>query len=442
MDFALLPPEINSGRMYSGAGAGPMLAAASAWDGLAAELHTVGMAYESMIDELNDSWVGPSATAMAVAATPYAHWMRAASAQAEQTANKARTAAAAYESAFAMTVPPPVVAANRTQLMSLLTTNFLGQNTAAIAATEAHYAQMWAQDAAAMYNYAGNAAAAARLTPFTEPPHTTNPAGSANQSAAVGQAAATSAAGHAQTATSSLSAVPQLLNSLASPLAATPPPTAAASLAPLAQAVPIDAGTAASFAALASSLFGAFVIDSAGSFGIDVAGSFGIDLIGVGEIAADLGPPAAGLFSSVAPVTASVGEAASVGALSVPPAWTLAAPSVIQQVGSPLSAATAAAVPAGESAIPLAEMATAGLAGRATAAVGRGGRGRAGTATRQRSEPKQPAQQPERPQQKERPARGPISRIAGELRELADLRDGGILTEEEFTEEKRRLLGR
>ncbi len=33
LDFAMLPPEINSARMYAGAGSGPMLAAASAWNG-------------------------------------------------------------------------------------------------------------------------------------------------------------------------------------------------------------------------------------------------------------------------------------------------------------------------------------------------------------------------------------------------------------------------
>lgn len=34
MDFAVLPLEINSGRMYSGAGAGSMISAAVVWDGL------------------------------------------------------------------------------------------------------------------------------------------------------------------------------------------------------------------------------------------------------------------------------------------------------------------------------------------------------------------------------------------------------------------------
>ena len=38
VNFLVLPPEINSALMYLGAGSGPMLAAAAAWDGLAGEL--------------------------------------------------------------------------------------------------------------------------------------------------------------------------------------------------------------------------------------------------------------------------------------------------------------------------------------------------------------------------------------------------------------------
>jgi hypothetical protein len=37
MDIGALPPEIRSGRMYSGPGYGSMPAAAAAWDGLAAD---------------------------------------------------------------------------------------------------------------------------------------------------------------------------------------------------------------------------------------------------------------------------------------------------------------------------------------------------------------------------------------------------------------------
>ncbi len=86
-----------------------------------------------------------------------------------------------------MTVPPVVIAANRSLLMSLIATNVLGQNTAAIAATEVHYAEMWAQDATAMYGYAGSAATASTLTPFASPPPTTNPAGGTQQAGAAAQ---------------------------------------------------------------------------------------------------------------------------------------------------------------------------------------------------------------------------------------------------------------
>jgi PPE-repeat protein len=38
MSFLTMPPEINSLLIFSGAGSAPMLSAAAAWDGLAAEL--------------------------------------------------------------------------------------------------------------------------------------------------------------------------------------------------------------------------------------------------------------------------------------------------------------------------------------------------------------------------------------------------------------------
>ncbi|MCV7276198.1 PPE family protein [Mycolicibacter arupensis] len=170
MDFALLPPEVNSSRMYSGAGARPLMAAASAWSALAAELSSMGLAYDAMIDAVRAGQVEPGAAAMTAAAAPFAQWMHVTSAQAERVASAARSAAAAYDTAFAMTAPPSMVTANRAQLMSLVVNNFLGHNTAAIAATEAQYSHLWAQNGAAMYGYAVTSTVAARLAPFTQPP--------------------------------------------------------------------------------------------------------------------------------------------------------------------------------------------------------------------------------------------------------------------------------
>src|SRR5208283_6123157 len=141
-----------------------------------------------------ESWRGPASVFMAAAAATYVAWMGAAATQSEQAATQARTAASAYEAAFAATVPPPLIAANRTQLAMLVATNFLGINTPAIMATEAQYAEMWAQDAAAMYGYAGSSAAAATLTPFTAPQQNTNPAGLSAQSAAVSKSIGSSTA--------------------------------------------------------------------------------------------------------------------------------------------------------------------------------------------------------------------------------------------------------
>src|SRR6202020_2824168 len=150
MDFALLPPEINSGLMYAGPGSGSLVAAAAAWDGLAAGLWSAATSYSSVISGLTAGWQGPSSAAMAAAAAPYAAWMSGTAAQAEQASAQARAAGTAYPTPFAAMVPPPVIAANRSQLALLVEGNLLGQNTPAIVATEAQYADMWAQDAAAM----------------------------------------------------------------------------------------------------------------------------------------------------------------------------------------------------------------------------------------------------------------------------------------------------
>jgi PPE-repeat protein len=331
MDFGMLPPEINSARMYTGPGAGPMLAAAAAWDGLAAQLHFTAASYSSVISGLAAGWQGPSSAMMAAAAAPYTAWMSAAASQAEQTAIQARAAVAAYETAFAATVPPPFIAANRALLMSLIATNFLGQNTPAIAATEAHYAEMWAQDAAAMFGYAGSSASASQVTPFTEPPQTTNPAAAGAQAAAVAHAVGTSAGANTQSVlTQLISAVPQSLQNLASPVSVAPAgspsplsllgtltgPLSPLSLAPIALG---GYGFSAEPYGLVS-VSNAIADLSQKVAALPAAGSGGLLQGGLGSGTQVVG--------STAGVSADIGGASLLGRLSVPQSWASAAPAI------------------------------------------------------------------------------------------------------------------
>ena len=227
VDFGALPPEINSARMYAGPGSSSLQAAASAWNGLSAELQSAAQGYQTVITQLSsDGWTGPTSAHMASAVQPYVTWMQETAAQAEQAATQARTAAAAYEQAFTATVPPPLIAANRAETAAATQANVFGQYTPLIAQLEAQYGQMWAQDATAMYGYAGQSAAAAKVTPFASPAATTNPGGTATQAAAVSQATGTSAATGSQKVLSQLtSSMPNSLQSLATPAATAAPET-------------------------------------------------------------------------------------------------------------------------------------------------------------------------------------------------------------------------
>ena len=221
-DFASRPPEVNSALIYSGAGAGPLMAAASAFNNLSSELSSNAASYESVISQLTGSeWTGPSSEAMAAAAQPYITWLNTTSAQLQEAATQATASAAAYEAAFAASIPPPAILANRTTLAALVATNILGQNTPAIAANEALYGEFWAQDAAAMYGYA----AAPRqppptLTPLTPPAQNTNPAGQGQQAGAVSNAVGSN--GTSSTLNNTLGSLQNASSSAANPAAALP----------------------------------------------------------------------------------------------------------------------------------------------------------------------------------------------------------------------------
>ncbi|ORW70443.1 PPE family protein [Mycobacterium saskatchewanense] len=405
MDFGALPPEVNSGRMYMGPGPATMLAASAGWESLAAELSTAAGGYQSAITELTQEWQGPTSMSMAAAVAPYVVWMRVTAEQCEQAAQQATAAAGAYEVAYAMTVPPPLIAVNRARLMALVATNLFGQNTPAIMATEAEYSEMWAQDATAMYTYAANSASASTFSTFSAPPQTTNPGGVTGQAGAAAQATG----GNVQsTSTQLMSSVPQALQSLATPgstsvSAASPTAVggAAASLGSSGISAPLSAlssvtGTsktatksasagAGALSGLSSSL-GALLSGNAAGTLLDTFG-LGSDVAGLGADGAGLGADGAGLgfdgyglsldFAGVDTITgaagaeglphlgdlgglgalgpaglgegasAGVGQAASLGTLSVPPTWAEAVSSV-----TPLPAMDANTMPGGWGAAP------------------------------------------------------------------------------------------
>lgn len=467
MDFGIYPPEINSGRMYTGPGSGPMMAAAQAWGGLADELYTAASAFQSVVSELTSgTWSGPSSVSMTSAAGLYVEWLSATATQAELTATQARAAASAYEAAFMSTVPPPEIAANRSLLAALVATNFLGQNTPAIAATEAMYAEMWVQDAVAMYGYAGLSSSATTLTPFTQPQQNTDPAGSTAQAAAVSQATSTSA-GNAQSAVSSaqqaFSAIPNALQSLATSdsaatgSAATDPLTTLSNLISIFLSGPSDL-----------TFFGAIIPQDIAAGPVDLPYGIWGALSGVhtdrivsgwnGEtpsleganpapvegFPATLGNPGQ---SAVPTVAANLGEADAVGGLSVPSGWTVTAPEIRSvAMTSPLTGPGAAAAPTLEAgaASGFNQMGTGGMAGQAMvgnpAATQESNKAVTHARATNRVVGEATTDAADGDLQASPAPRTVVTGVAAAIRDIAKLRERGQLTDQEYNEEKKRLL--
>ena len=178
MDFGTLPPETNSDRMHAGPGAGSIMEAAAAWERLATRLYSAAADYWAVAAKLSARWEGPAITAMAQAAIPYIDWFKTTATRAECAAYQAAAAASAHESALAAVVPPSDIQANRGRRRSLAMANSLGNASPAIADIDAEYDRMWVQDADAMYKYARASADASRVAPFiSPPPAATEPAG-------------------------------------------------------------------------------------------------------------------------------------------------------------------------------------------------------------------------------------------------------------------------
>jgi len=377
-DFAAQPPELISAKIYSGPGAESLQAAAAAWDGLSNELQSTAANFQSVIDGLvSGDWTGPSSEAAAAAAEPYVSWLSTTAGQAEQSASQARAAASAYETALAATVPPAEIAANRTQLLSLLPANIFGQYNAAIAALEAEYAQFWAQDVAAITGYAGSSQAATTgLGSFTEAPQTTNPSGTAAQAAATTAAAPTDLESILEqaeaTATNFLNQVTAVNGDytklITNALGTIPGGSTLATTWTNLYSFISGAGSQATWTNVVNSTTG-MGISQWKNFFIYQPWSHGI---GLGSLGAGLSSPghAAGLGGLGArAATAALGSAQTVGKLSVPPSWAGATPAIrLAATSLPDNAFAATAAPTME--VPLSALNQASLGSLAGGALG------------------------------------------------------------------------
>ncbi len=332
--FTFFPPEINSALIFGGAGPGPLLTAAAAWDVLAADLSDAAASFNSVISELaGGAWLGPASVAMTAAAAPYLQWLNAAVGQAEAAAAQARAAAAAYEGASAATVPTPAVYANRVRLITLIATNFLGQNTPAIAMTELEYLEMWAQDVAAMLGYHSQATSlASTLPPFSVPP-----GGLAGLAGAVTTPVANLISEFAGALSSAGTAFFSQVQSL---MAAFSP--AISSLSSVLSSAPVS--TLSSVAQIgvypATALMSPMLVMAQGAGPAAPAAPV---LVGATNPAADA-PAAAVAGSAVSGLqpmgglgaaAAGLGQARFVGAISVPPTWQGAMPAPVVTSGMP-----------------------------------------------------------------------------------------------------------
>lgn len=325
MDWAFVPPEINSTRMYTGPGMGSLLAAAGSWDALSAELSSAAEGYESALAGLDLEWRGPAAQAMAFAAARYAQWLQATAAQTRQTAMQARTAAAAYEQAYAMTVPPPVIAANRALLAALVASNIVGQNTAAIADTEAQYADYWAQDAAAMSGYSLSSAAATQLPQFAPANNSTNESGVTAQKAAVTTANTNAAANKAVTQTFSQLSTQQTgdtYNYYGDIYDLSDTTAAAAGGRPFFAALDAIQGTGVGFSAPYNmEQFVSGIIGAENNLGILAKPLAAAPALAAPALSSTTTSLGGGLGGGLGNVTATLSHAGSIGPMSVPASW-------------------------------------------------------------------------------------------------------------------------
>lgn len=328
MDFGAFPPEHYSTRIHAGGGSAPLMHAGVAWHNLARGLSTAAVCVESVITRLaTEHWMGPASMAMVNATRPFLAWLTYTAECTDHAGSKAMESAAAFEVVFGAIVRPEEVAANRQRLATLVAANILGHHTPEIAALEADYGRMWVQNALAMHRYATSSGTAGILEPLTTPSQIASFAGVAAQAAAVGHAAASASA---QAGLGKLiTAIPHAVTELAAPL------SSAASRAGIDDIFDIAALLDVTF--VQNAINGS--VNTAAWFvcnGIDNAVFLGHTFSASAPAAPDAASAAAGMAATSPAVTpagggavlAGMGEASSVGKLSVPVSWSSAAATV------------------------------------------------------------------------------------------------------------------
>jgi PPE-repeat protein len=383
MSFSLFPPEINSALMFSGAGSGPLLEASTAWSELAADLESTATQYQTLVTNLvTGSWLGPSSVQMASATAPYIAWLQGTAATAAQTGAQAQVAAAAYQTAYASMVPLPEIASNRALLAELVSNNFLGQNTGAIATTEANYLDMWIQDALGMDTYQVNSQAATALPAQVAAPQVASGAAPAAAVAAAAPADATSTViqgllldlaeifGFTGTGPTGLTAteLTTWLGSVATSVAANPTaallPVQATYYMGMLGSTParmfMSSGSSSGSSAAGSSLASSTdtLMENVGKF---IDGKMGTVMSGVGGQLSSWGSK----------ISAGMAAAQHLGGLSVPNAWHGMAPEMAR--AAPIMPDTSVAAPtmhAGLPSSPFSQGLMGALAGRGVSSMG------------------------------------------------------------------------
>lgn len=356
MSWAATPPEVISGEIYAGAGAGPLTAAATALHSLASELETTATGWTNQIATWTaaNGWTGTGAAAATAAAETYISWLNTTATEVTTAATQAAASAAAFTTAYGSVVSPALIATNRAAYAAALAAMPFSATT--VATLEAQYETYWAQDVAAMGVYQSTSLANSAL------PALVGPDGSVNGISTASDTAGTAAA--ADPASSTLSDLFNAYDGFVGTPAVSNAINGAVNTTAwwIGNTIP----TAVSLGHTLGGVPSIAVSDVAPADGAGITEGLMVGSVSGGG----MGMGGAGTLAGAAS-SASVGEAQMIGKLSVPPGWSAAAtPATLASSTAPLEGSgwTAAAEAEPVTAMP-------GMPGAAAAAKGAGAYG-------------------------------------------------------------------